>query len=280
MSEQLNSVSLEADFLFMRCIPHLDVEGRMTANPEVVFATACPLRPVLLTRVEGMLTELEDVGLLARYQVSGKRYMFFPGFERSQVGLRKDREAASNIPEPPPELLRSCSAVNDAEEKGSEGKLSEVNRNGPDGPVQSEQYRELCWFIEQQVGSKHVWRKRLKPKFDEYIARYTTPVLIGLLADRDFHNPTYALKAFLLLDEHESSAWIQAKCRERYYELKQADWKSDLSSSVVGQLIVQQFPQPDSYDPEMELKKLIAQHGPRSQKAKDHRKKWNHLLTH
>lgn len=109
VSEDVNSVSLEADYIFMRCIPHLDVEGRMTGNPTVVFATVCPLRKELADKIEDLLKELHSAGLAISYEDDGKQYLWFPGFLRHQVGLRADKEAQSNIPEPPTDLVRTYS---------------------------------------------------------------------------------------------------------------------------------------------------------------------------
>ena len=101
-SEQLGRVSLEADYLFMRCIPHLDREGRMPGHPELVRALVCPLRAELtVPRVAQALEELAQVGLVIRYDAGEARQcLAFPGFARHQQGLRKDREAPSRFPAP------------------------------------------------------------------------------------------------------------------------------------------------------------------------------------
>lgn len=98
-SEQLGRVSLDADYLFGRCIPHLDREGRMTGNPELVRAQVCPLRPELTTeKVATLLAELAAVELVIWYEVGARQCLTFPGFDRHQKGLRKEREATSRIP--------------------------------------------------------------------------------------------------------------------------------------------------------------------------------------
>lgn len=105
-SEQLNSVSLEAAFLFTWLIPHLDVEGRMVGNSVSVKATAAPLRRDLpVERVPELLLELararrDDRGrpLIYWYEVSGRRFLEFPGFRDHNRGIRVDREAKSRLP--------------------------------------------------------------------------------------------------------------------------------------------------------------------------------------
>jgi hypothetical protein len=99
VSEQLGNVSLEADFLFSRCIPHLDVEGRITGNPKGLKAIACPLRDELShQKITHLLKELHEAGLVYWYEVNGLRYLEFPTFARHQKGMHKDREAVSRIP--------------------------------------------------------------------------------------------------------------------------------------------------------------------------------------
>lgn len=98
---QLASVSLEADFLFGRCIPHLDREGRLAGSPKLVKAIAVPLRDELtVARVGACLAELAKHELVVWYVVAGQEYLMFPGFERHQQGLKKEREAESRIPSP------------------------------------------------------------------------------------------------------------------------------------------------------------------------------------
>lgn len=98
-SEQLGSVSLEADFLFGRCIPHLDVDGRITGNPKGLKAIVCPLRDELShQKITHLLKELAEADLVVWYEVNGSRFLEFPTFARHQRGMKRDREAVSRIP--------------------------------------------------------------------------------------------------------------------------------------------------------------------------------------
>jgi hypothetical protein len=101
LSEQLGRVSFGADYLFGRCIPHLDREGRITGNPELVRSIVCPLRTELdAATVGAAIAELVTVGLVLWYDVDGRLCLAFPGFASHQKGLRKEREAPSRIPAP------------------------------------------------------------------------------------------------------------------------------------------------------------------------------------
>ena len=98
-SEQLANVPLEADYLFTRCIPHLDRDGRMPGHPDLVKAITCPLRPEITSGlIPDLVRSLSSVGLLRWYQVGDKQILEFPGFRSHQRGLKYEREAESRYP--------------------------------------------------------------------------------------------------------------------------------------------------------------------------------------
>lgn len=106
---------LNSDFsrlLWVMLVTHLDVEGRFWAEPLIVTAKVLPWRgDVALDQVEEALQEYEDLGFIVRYQDSkGLKVLQAVKFAKHQRGLRKDREAPSIFPAPPPELLPACSA--------------------------------------------------------------------------------------------------------------------------------------------------------------------------
>lgn len=98
-SEQLGAVPLEADYLFTRCIPHLDRDGRMPGNPALVKSIACPLRPEIEAgSIPDLLRTLVGAGLVKWYEADGRQVLEFPGFGRHQKGMKYDREAPSRFP--------------------------------------------------------------------------------------------------------------------------------------------------------------------------------------
>lgn len=113
-SEQVASVSLLADYLFTRMIPHLDCDGRMAGSPRVVRGIVCPLREdVTAAKVSVALNELHAIGLIVWYTVGGHQYIEFPKFRDHQRGARFEREGASRIPPAPSEESRACSTLTD-----------------------------------------------------------------------------------------------------------------------------------------------------------------------
>jgi hypothetical protein len=94
----LASVPLEADFLFTRCIPHLDRDGRMVGHPELVKAIVCPLRPEITTgSIPDLIRSLAGVGLLRWYSIDGVSILEFPGFSKNNRLPHYDREAPSRF---------------------------------------------------------------------------------------------------------------------------------------------------------------------------------------
>lgn len=139
------SVSLEADYLFGKCIPHLDRDGRMTGHPGQVKATAVPLRAEMtLEVVDECLGELAAAGLVLWYQVEGKPALWFKGFGPHNKGIRYDREAPSKLPAPNhPQLQRLTTLVREysgstpAHSRGEERRVEESRVSKPPAVLDS-----------------------------------------------------------------------------------------------------------------------------------------------
>jgi len=93
--------------LYFMILPHLDVEGKFTGDPEEIKEDCCPKLRYSVIKIAESIIELADVGLLKLYEVDGQVFIQYTKFAPFQVGIRKDREAPSVIPEP----LRSKSGV-------------------------------------------------------------------------------------------------------------------------------------------------------------------------
>lgn len=102
------------DFL-KRVITISDVEGRLKGSSDYLSKILYPLRDISGRQVEGWLNSLWNskdddtgLGLLERYRANGRDYIWLPGFDKHQKGIRKDREAPSEIPPPPKELMEKA----------------------------------------------------------------------------------------------------------------------------------------------------------------------------
>lgn len=134
LDEKVDALSDDtARLLFTWLIAHLDVEGRMYGDARLFTSIVAPRRNYSLKKVEKYLIEMESLGLILRYSVNGHTYLCAPHFEKHQVGLRKDKEAQSQIPTPPTDLLRSKSVFSPSllppKRSIKEKKLKRIEKN-------------------------------------------------------------------------------------------------------------------------------------------------------
>lgn len=87
---------------FTWLITHADVEGRTDGDPELVKSLIFPRqREISVEDVERFIRQWVDAGMIDWYEVDGEKFIQFLNFEKHQVGIRRDKEPVSNIPENP-----------------------------------------------------------------------------------------------------------------------------------------------------------------------------------
>jgi hypothetical protein len=200
-SEQLASVSFKADFVFGRCLPHLDVEGRMPGNPRTIKAITCPLRDEITIRGIGdCIAELVNAELVLWYEVDGIQVLAFPQFRRHQRGLKTEREAPSKLPPysgPTQDLVGRWSDKRPP--KVSKGELSqgkesqeEVSAQQPLSPVSGvtvevpEPYAPHLASLLSRVAEPLTWQIEMRAMIDRTPGHHhPTPEQLGR-AIRDF----------------------------------------------------------------------------------------------
>jgi hypothetical protein len=108
LDEKVDALSDDtARLLFTWLIAHLDCEGRMHGDAVTVKSIVFPRRNISQRKIEKYLKELEKFELIFRYSVNGNQYLWMKNFEKHQVGLKKNREAQSQIPPFTQELIRT-----------------------------------------------------------------------------------------------------------------------------------------------------------------------------
>ena len=111
VAELIEMAGIEAGLLFTWLVAHLDREGRHDGDPAVVLGYVAPrVKSITVADVERALSAMNELGLIDWYEVDGDMYLSCPGFEKNQIGMRKNREAESEVP-PPPDKLRTNSGV-------------------------------------------------------------------------------------------------------------------------------------------------------------------------
>lgn len=123
------SVSAEGERTFVRLWTHCDDQGRCLNNPKLIRAALYPLHDSMTAgTLEGDLDELEDAGLILRYEVDGRSYLSIRSWDEYQ---HPQRPRASKYP-PPPEASASPHAhVADTAGTG-EGGERETGEGGED----------------------------------------------------------------------------------------------------------------------------------------------------
>ncbi|KKL84578.1 hypothetical protein LCGC14_1963350 [marine sediment metagenome] len=110
-SERVNDLPGDGALLYTWMITHTDKYGRMKAMPLLIKNTVFPLRNVTLKNIKLWLNLMEaskkdGLGLIERYEVDDKHYLYMPGFDSEQspqggYKWRDNEKIDSGIPAPP-----------------------------------------------------------------------------------------------------------------------------------------------------------------------------------
>jgi len=98
-SETLAQLTAEEERFFYRLLVNADDFGRFDGRPAVVLAACFPLQldRVRVDDVEAWLQKLASVDLIRFYEVGGRRYLYFPTWDKHQ----RKRAQHSKYPAPP-----------------------------------------------------------------------------------------------------------------------------------------------------------------------------------
>lgn len=98
-SEAINSLSWEAEVFLRRLFNKVDDFGRHSASTQLLRAALFPLQldRVSEKKTEAILSELESVGLLATYQVDGKKYLQLAKWEQGRAKTSRHPSPSSEV---------------------------------------------------------------------------------------------------------------------------------------------------------------------------------------
>lgn len=102
----LNSMSVEAELMFLLTIPHLDRDGLISGDPIPLWAKVAPRRVELMDKMPRVIQEWVEHNLVVRYDWKDGAILFFPGFRKHNPNMFYEREPVSEFP-PPPNFHRS-----------------------------------------------------------------------------------------------------------------------------------------------------------------------------
>ena len=191
-SKKLSNLSTDsARLLYTWLLPHLDVEGRFYADPDIVKGTVVPrLKNMTVKNVESYLFEMQELGLIILYRSNGDTYLQLKNFEKHQ-SLRKDREKASEIPTPTdtPVLCPATAGRTPEQDKIREVKLREdIYSFWNDAGII--QHKDIGKF-------KTVLSATLKVYEPDEIKETITNYKTILESDEHYYTHKYTLKDFL-----------------------------------------------------------------------------------
>ena len=100
-SKKLGRLKSDSErLLYTWLIPWLDVEGRHSADPEIIKGHIFPkVKNITPKKISNLLNLLSDEKLIILYSANGEDYLQFKKFHELQT-IRKDREGDSKIPPP------------------------------------------------------------------------------------------------------------------------------------------------------------------------------------
>ena len=138
-----NLKSDSARLLYTWLIPHLDIEGRFSADPKIVKGYVVPRLKMSLKKISEYLEDMAKNNLIILYEMDGDRYLQLRKFKDIQI-LRKKRESKSIIP-PPARESRITPGVPTENSRTSKVNKSKVKKKC------SEKHSELAILLESKI---------------------------------------------------------------------------------------------------------------------------------
>lgn len=128
--ERLNSLSVEAQMVYLMTIPHLDRDGLINGNPSVLHGKVCPLRTKLANRMPKIIEEWAESELVIRYANGKGSALWFKGFAKNNPLTHYAREKASIYAAPPGYIRGDKGLVPEAELREKEKSQSMADTSG------------------------------------------------------------------------------------------------------------------------------------------------------
>jgi hypothetical protein len=160
ISKSNKLASLSSDtvrLLYTWMLSHLDVNGNFYADPVMVNNLVFTRLGHSVDKVSKALDELEQVGLIIRYEVDGEQYLNYPDFFEKQPKINPDREGTPEIPCVTQEQLKSKSGVAQPQIKLNKDKISKDKRR--EGvvftPPTLQQISEYCLERKNKINPEH-----------------------------------------------------------------------------------------------------------------------------
>lgn len=113
--DRLGKLSMAAELLYLKTIPHLDRDGMISGKAGLLWGKICPLREELISEMQRAIDGWIQVGLVIRMMTEQGPVLFFPGFLKNNRLTHYDRERPSRYPAPPGYVRTDNGLVPDGE---------------------------------------------------------------------------------------------------------------------------------------------------------------------
>ena len=165
VSGRVNDLPVPAALLFSWMVTHLDVEGRMQGDARLVKQLVFPLKSYSPTVVEGWLKQMEEsldpetgFGLITRYEVAGRRYIWMAGFDSEQSNKGgyswKGREQPSVLPAPPEKLLQQAKKAGLIGDREKKADIAPMFEDDPKLAVMAKCYEDGIGMITPTIADR------------------------------------------------------------------------------------------------------------------------------
>ena len=134
--KRLAALSLNAEYLYLKTLPHLDRDGLILGDASILWAEVAPRRTDLLPETEKAVRAWAASGLVITYGTPDGLALFFPSFADNQIGLRYDREPASTIQAPPGYVRTPAGLVQESVRQSSGDLPAEIQQESDDIPAE------------------------------------------------------------------------------------------------------------------------------------------------
>jgi hypothetical protein len=160
-----NELGADAGLVFTWIIAHLDREGRFHGDEDVIKGTVFPrIAGILPAIIRKTLARAAKLELVVWYEVDGEKYLYYPGFDRQQIGIRKDREPRSDFPSPDSGVAvcihEASGQLPDSCRQPSGNLTDEGSDQGSDIREGSDQIEDLAPSCSQDEHSTHDVKER------------------------------------------------------------------------------------------------------------------------
>jgi hypothetical protein len=176
ISESKKIADLKTDgarLLYTWLLTHLDINGCYSGDPQVINGKVFTRLSKSVKTIESYIQDLEERGLVLRYQVNGDVFLNVPDFVDKQPSLNPDREGKTNIPLPTPDLLRTNSGESPPKDKLSKDKLKiskdKINKED-DTPYDEikDLYNDNCKLLPQVMTLSDKRKATIRIRFKKY----------------------------------------------------------------------------------------------------------------